>query len=456
MGLINKQIKMNWNSRNKKHYEALGYIYTKMYDEFEIYTKDLMSGSNVIVECVCDNCRDIYTPTFKQYNNQLQKFGGSYCKKCISNLFSGKKLKANRIKNGKSFYNWCIKNNRQDLLLRWDYELNYCSPKDITYGDRNKYWFKCLVHIEHKSELKSISSITRERNKNSERCKQCNSIAQYILDNFPNKRLEEVWDFEKNGDLDPWSIDRGNHKNKVWIICQDKGYHGSYETTCNKFTSGHRCPYCQGRKVHKKDSLGQYVIDNYGEEFLWSAWSDKNDISPFEVTPRSSKKYWWNCPDDKHEPFKRSCDSSVVCKFRCPNCVKEREESFIEEKARLYLEELGYEVKTEYRCSIIPKNPKTKQPLPFDNEIELENGKHLIIEVHGGQHYYKTGNNSKYLKEGQTPEEYLYQRKLYDRYKRIKCIQAGYYYLEIPYTAFNKKETYKKLIDNKIKKILES
>ena len=49
----------------------------------------------------------------------------------------------------------------------------------------------------------------------------------------------------------------------------------------------------------------------------------------------------------------------------------------------------------------------------------------------------------------------LHQRKLYDRYKRIKCIQSGCEYLEIPYTAFDKKETYKKLIDNKIKEILD-
>ena len=39
-------------------------------------------------------------------------------------------------------------------------------------------------------------------------------------------------------------------------------------------------------------------------------------------------------------------------------------------------------------------------------------------------------------------------------YKRIKCIQAGYEYLEIPYTTFDKKDTYKKLIDDKIFNII--
>ena len=47
-------------------------------------------------------------------------------------------------------------------------------------------------------------------------------------------------------------------------------------------------------------------------------------------------------------------------------------------------------------------------------------------------------------------EKELHYQQVKDRYKRIKCIQAGYKYLEIPYTAFDKKETYKKLINDKI------
>ena len=209
-------------------------------------------------------------------------------------------------------------------------------------------------------------------------CKQCNSIAQYILDNFPNKKLEEVWDYEKNGDLDPWNVSYGSSK-KCWFKCQEKDYHESYKMCCNNFSNNHYCPLC----------------------------------------------------------------------------TEEKEKSIIEEKTESYLKQLGYKVKTEHNCTIRPVNPKTKQPLPFDNEIILENGKHLIIEVHGKQHY-EINENSNFLKVGQTIEEYLHQRKLYDRYKRIKCIQAGYYYLELPYTVFSKKEIYKTLINNKIKEILNN
>ena len=84
------------------------------------------------------------------------------------------------------------------------------------------------------------------------------------MNNFPDKDLYDVWDREKNGDLDPWEISRGSHV-KIWIKCQEKDYHGNYEMSCSCFTiENQRCPYCTHRnnKVHKLDSLGQYIIDS--------------------------------------------------------------------------------------------------------------------------------------------------------------------------------------------------
>ena len=105
----------------------------------------------------------------------------------------------------------------------------------------------------------------------------------------------------------------------------------------------------------------------------------------------------------------------------------------------------------EHSCTIVPKNPKTKMPLPFDNEIkELK----LIIEVHGSQHYTLDfiKNINKCSKEEAL--KLLHYQQLKDRYKRMYAIQSMYEYLEIPYTTFNSEDTYKKLIDNKIDEIL--
>ena len=92
--------------------------------------------------------------------------------------------------------------------------------------------------------------------------------------------------------------------------------------------------------------------------------------------------------------------------------------------------------------------------MPFDNEIILDDGKHLIIEVHGQQHYdihfYKAKN--KCSKE--EAQELLHYQQVKDRYKKIYAIKNRYNYLELSWNMFDKKDTYKKLINDKIDEIL--
>ena len=447
MGLITKTVKTTWNSSNKKHYIELGYKFTKIKDELEVKVEHLTKGSGIKIKCICDNCGCELNWRYCDYIKYVKKYEKTYCNKCSNVLYGKKKAIKTILKNSKSFEQWCVEQGRQDVLDRWDYELNDFTPWEVSYSSNKKYWFKCDKHSEHKSELKNISDFTQGQNGSIE-CKQCNSIAQWMLDN--NLKIEDYWEYDKNT-ISPWNISHRS-ETKVWIKCQEKNYHESYKISCSNFTTGNRCPYCSGRKINPKDSLGQYIIDYNSKEFLWKIWSDKNNKSPFEYAPNSTKEVWWKCADDKHEDYKRSCHSSYISDFRCPQCSQERKESIGEEKVRLYLkEELGYKVSTEHNCTLKPINPKTKYPLPYDNEIlELK----LIIEVHGAQHYncnfYKSFN--KYSQE--EANQQLHYQQLKDRYKKIYAIQNGYYYLEIPYTTFDSKDTYKKLIDDKIKEIL--
>ena len=63
---------------------------------------------------------------------------------------------------------------------------------------------------------------------------------------------------------------------KVWIICQEKDYHGSYLMTTNKIHNrGLCCPYCEKRKIHPLDSLGALYPQ------VIPLWSSKNKKSPF-------------------------------------------------------------------------------------------------------------------------------------------------------------------------------
>ena len=313
-----------------------------------------------------------------------------------------------------------------------------------------KYYFKCPKGI-HVSELQNINGITRGQ-EGSITCNQCASFAQWGYDNICEDFLEKYWDYEKNT-VSPWKISYGENSAKIWIKCKniDKQHHGSYETICSSFSNMNaRCPYCDGKKVHILDSLGTLYPQ------VLDIWSDKNEKTPYEYTPKSTRKVYWKCTDSKHKDYHRSIHSSNNYEFRCPECIQERDESFLQEKVRLYLESLNIgDILHEHKCTIVPKNPKTKKgnnTLPFDNEIrELK----LVIEVMGLQHYQIGGYINQQAKHnGTTPGYELHMQKVRDRYKKFIAYKQGYEYLAIPYWTDNKSKDYKTLIDDKIKEIL--
>jgi len=449
--------------------------------------------------------------------------------KCNCGNIKLKEINGANLKNGhihscgfcKSFYDWCIQNNRQDLLERWDYELNTDLPNEISFTSNKDFYFKCPQHI-HSSELKKIAYLTKN---NCGLCNQCNSIAQYLINTYGDKALELYWDYNKNK-LNPWNISKGSNT-KIFIKCQEKSYHESYSVLCYSFINGCRCHFCSGSKTHPKDSIAQYCIDNIDKDFLekyWDyennnklnrnpwrisihshckiwikcqekdyhgsyeiscdafynggrcpycvgkqvcildslgtlfpqvipLWSDKNKKSPFEYAPMSNQKVLWKCPDGKHEDYLRSINSSQAKHFNCPSCVRERHESFLEEKVRLYIKEKypTLILNHENKCTLVPINPKTKYQLPFDNEIQ---NLKLIIEVQGAQHYNTNFYYFKNKLQTITPEEHLHYQQLKDRYKKFIAFHNGYFYLVIPYWT-NDNEKYKQLIDNKIREISE-
>ena len=361
MGLITKTVMVQWNGKTKKYYENLGYKFTKIGDKFEIKTEHLPIGNRTKVECECDMCGEKFTCEYGYLMKKMQRDGGkTYCKKC-SHIKNGvDKYKNTMLSKGMSFSEWCNENKFGDVLKRWDYSLNNCSPDKVSCYTKERYWFKCDKHIEHKSELKKISNFTTGHVGTMD-CKQCSSLAQWFIDN--DMDISKYWDYEKNNEIDPWTLSTGNQRQKIWIKCQEKEYHGSYKTTSDCFTKGKRCPYCSGRNTHPKDSLGAYITNKYGKDFLERVWSNRNKNSPFELAVNSNKKVIWKCGDNLHKEYLRSCDKSVRYEFRCPECVKRRKESLIQEKTRIYLEMLGYTPLTEYKCTISPINPKTNSKM---------------------------------------------------------------------------------------------
>ena len=163
--------------------------------------------------------------------------------------------------------------------------------------------------------------------KKGQNCGKCcnryeNSFAYYIQQEL-QEPLNKYWDWDKNT-VNPYLIYKNRKAKtskgenwKVWIKCTETDYHGSYETSCHQFTyQNQRCPYCSHKgvsnSVHKKDSYG------YKFPELAKYWSLNNNISPFEVSHGSNKKYLHICEQCGDE-FERSLhsmtsnDTGCVC-----------------------------------------------------------------------------------------------------------------------------------------------
>ena len=409
----------------------------------------------------------------------------------------------------KSFYDWCIENGKNEWLELWDYDLNGgCTPKDIGCGSNKKYFFKCSRGL-HDSEEKRINDLTTGNTKL--RCNCCNSIGQYLIDNYGEDALEKRWDSEKNGNLNPFEISKNSNK-KVWIKCP-RGLHKSEEKIINNLTNGNtsiKCKYCNSyyqwcidnneteqldlwdyelnnctpkdvdysshkkcwfkcpRGLHKSEekrindlttgntsikckycnSIGQYLIDNYGEDALEKYWDyNKNgNLNPFEISSGSHKKVWIKCQEDeKHDSYSVTCYCFTLYGNRCPIC----KESHGERKIRDYLRKNDIEFIPQ---KTFPKLVGTgNKPLSYDFHIPYKN---LLIEFQGIQHYEPTDFNNEGMEQA---EKNFEKQQEHDGRKRDYAKQNNIDLLEISYLEEDKiEEILDKIFNENFKKDIDT
>ncbi len=452
MGLISEEVEVKLNPRNIKWYEDLGYeiprykdksgkLIISMGTKIKVNILDLTSRSISYVDIQCDNCEKYLSVKWQNYKNNIHEDGRYYCKKCATNLFSVKTRTSNKLINGKSFEQWCINNNRLDILNRWDYELNDCKPSEITFSNGKKYYFKCPREL-HKSELKRISGFISGQEGTMD-CKKCISFAQWGIDHLGEDFLEKYWDYEKNI-IDPWDVSYGSSTKKVYIKCQEKEYHGSYNIKCKDFTINMRCGYCHGKLVHPLDSLGKILEDKE----LLHLWSDKNKKSPYKYTPKSEQKVYWKCPEGIHEDYPRNIKNSNKCNFRCPECDYSKGEEAISNyfisKGLIKIIDEDYKIIDDSfkdKCQYYIPQKKFKGLVGTGNgllsyDFYLPNKQYnLLIEYDGEFHYQviKLYKNEpiKYA------EERLRKQQEHDRLKDEYAENNNINLLRIPYWEFD-------------------
>ena len=110
-----------------------------------------------------------------------------------------------------------------------------------------------------------------------------------------NPVLAKQWHPTKNCELSPFDVSAGSGT-KVWWKCPHGDDH-EWHLSPNQRSRGEACPICSGRKVVLSTCLG--IL----EPELAKEWHPtKNNVTPFDVSPGTHKKAWWQCPKgDDHE-----------------------------------------------------------------------------------------------------------------------------------------------------------
>lgn len=224
---------------------------------------------------------------------------------------------AKLVRGSNDLQTYCISNNRTDLLEEWDYVKNKgLTPSDVCYGANKKMWWngKC----GH-----SYSASLNRRTANKTACPYCCNSHAKVLSGFndlatTNPDLLASWDYEKNGELLPTMVLKGQHIQVWW-----KGACGhSWKSSIYHRVGGRGCPICMRER---KTSFPEQAIFFYIQQHFSDAENSNTSILKGKELDiyLPSKKVGiefdgskWHTDKSKDEIKNRLCESAGVHLFR--------------------------------------------------------------------------------------------------------------------------------------------
>lgn len=132
----------------------------------------------------------------------------------------------------------------------------------------------------------------------------------------------KCWDWEKNGDLDPYKLIKGSRK-KIWLNCDVCGH--SFEAVVYHIAlSGSFCPFCSKppKRLCDDKNCRKCLKKSFTMQPRSKMWSLKNAMTPRQLLANSHKKFLFDCEKCGHE-FLKSLDS-VSRGGWCPYCANQR------------------------------------------------------------------------------------------------------------------------------------
>lgn len=199
--------------------------------------------------------------------------------------------------------------NNVQLKSEWAYDLNPEKTEDLKTHSYLKVWWRCEKGHEWRASLDSRVYAGRG-------CPFCTK--QMVIPGENDMatvapEMAKLWHPTLNGDLNPSNISPGSRKT-AWWQCE-RGH--SWRAPVYSIKAGTACPYCSGRNAIP----GETDLATTHPQTL-KLWSDRNKLSPTEVTAGSHKKVWWVC-ENGHE-WEALVVAVVLDGCGCPYCAGKR------------------------------------------------------------------------------------------------------------------------------------
>lgn len=302
MALLTKEVIVKWNGANRKHYESLGYKWSKQGDSFKIPVQDLPSGSKIMVTTSCDYCGEQHNLTWQHF---LSGRKSSDKDVCSSSTCRGKK----RTENTKGSFRVL---GDYPNLLKEVYSKNSTKAKEELTGSHKKIKWQC-------SRCSFIWEATIANRVNGSGCPSCNRLKNSVPITKSHKKLVEEWYDSRN----PLYFTKNSSIRVQWK-CK-KCSHIWKTSVSNRAINNTGCPKCRGMfqtKLYESHPM------------LLREWND--EASPREFTAGSGKKILWKCID---------CDYEWHAEIRsrahgsgCPRCARKYKDTLDKTHKSLVLE----------------------------------------------------------------------------------------------------------------------
>ena len=203
---------------------------------------------------------------------------------------------------------------RPDVASEWDYEKNApLKPTDVLPGTDKKVWWKCKYGHSWKAYIYSRTG------PHSTECPFCQGHSvepsTSLASKFP--QLAEFWHSDKN----PVSPDKvAPYSNTYfWWKCKKGHEWKDLPKTLQKYPPERICPYCDGRRISKENSL---ETQNPPLAALWHPL--KNTYPASQSAPFSSKRVWWVCSEGHEWQASPGQMQKYGVEKACPFCANRK------------------------------------------------------------------------------------------------------------------------------------